>query len=259
MKNTALTLVLTWVFGFGIQAYGADYREPGKLSEQPHAAQHMETGRFPEEPQIVQHTEPSNLSMLRVTITNSTAGQVLTPPLVILHNGSYNLFFPGESASGALTLLAEEGIADWVVQSLTSNGNVYDFALSDRELLPGETVILLLQISGVPLGQEARLTVLGMLATTNDGFYAVNNAQVLSDKGILRTDFEAIAYDAGTEVNNESCNFIPGSPCGSSGQRNTRGAEGFIHVHRGIHGIGDLNPAVFDWRNPVAMVEVSLR
>ena len=31
--------------------------------------------------------------------------------------------------------------------------------------------------------------------------------------------------------------------------------EGFIHVHRGVHGIGDLDAAEYDWRNPMLRVE----
>ena len=25
------------------------------------------------------------------------------------------------------------------------------------------------------------------------------------------------------------------------------GGEGFVHIHRGIHGVGDLAPSTFDW------------
>ena len=32
--------------------------------------------------------------------------------------------------------------------------------------------------------------------------------------------------------------------------------EGFIHVHRGIHGEEDLSRRAYDWRNPVAEVFV---
>jgi hypothetical protein len=35
--------------------------------------------------------------------------------------------------------------------------------------------------------------------------------------------------------------------------------EGYIHVHAGIHGIGGmdgLDPATFDWRNPVVEVTI---
>ena len=36
------------------------------------------------------------------------------------------------------------------------------------------------------------------------------------------------------------------------------GAEGFLHVHDAIHGIGDLPTSSWDWRNPVAQVRVKL-
>ena len=65
------------------------------------------------------------------------------------------------------------------------------------------------------------------------------------------------AYDAGTENNNEMCRFIPGPPCGNRGVRDTAGAEGYVHVHRGVHGGADLDPALFDWRNPVAKIVIT--
>ena len=34
------------------------------------------------------------------------------------------------------------------------------------------------------------------------------------------------------------------------------GEEGFVHVHSGIHGVGDLDEAARDWRNPVARIVV---
>ena len=64
------------------------------------------------------------------------------------------------------------------------------------------------------------------------------------------------AYDAGSEADNELCAYRPGPPCGSVGVRATEGVEGFVHIHAGIHGGGDLNPATYDWRNPVAKVSI---
>ena len=61
-------------------------------------------------------------------------------------------------------------------------------------------------------------------------------------------------YDAGTEVNSESAATT--AALGAAGVRDTVGAEGYVHSHRGIQGIGDLNPAMLDWRNPVAMVSI---
>ena len=38
--------------------------------------------------------------------------------------------------------------------------------------------------------------------------------------------------------------------------RDTADAEGFVHVHAGIHGGGGLDPAMHDWHNPTARLEV---
>ncbi len=35
------------------------------------------------------------------------------------------------------------------------------------------------------------------------------------------------------------------------------GDEGYVHIHRGIHGVGDLVAAVHDWRNPVAKITIT--
>ncbi|MDX1764306.1 MAG: hypothetical protein R3231_08300, partial [bacterium] len=67
----------------------------------------------------------------------------------------------------------------------------------------------------------------------------------------------AVAYDAGSEANTESCDYIPGPPCGSHVHDDANDPEGYIHVHAGIHGIGDLVEANMDWRNPV--VEIKIR
>ena len=33
--------------------------------------------------------------------------------------------------------------------------------------------------------------------------------------------------------------------------------EGYVHIHRGMHGIGDLAPEIYDWRNPVAAITIT--
>jgi hypothetical protein len=71
------------------------------------------------------------------------------------------------------------------------------------------------------------------------------------------------AYDAGSERNDELCASIPGDypECSGpsspgNGDKPTGGEEGFIHIHAGIHGIGDYKPAQRDWRNPVAKITI---
>jgi hypothetical protein len=98
------------------------------------------------------------------------------------------------------------------------------------------------------------VTVVGMVITTNDAFFALNS--VRGPQHGAASHFSP-AYDAGSEANNEDCASIPGPPCGNFFVRAKERAEGYVHIHAGIHGIGnDLQPAQFDWRNPVAKVIV---
>jgi hypothetical protein len=90
-----------------------------------------------------------------------------------------------------------------------------------------------------------------MATNTNDcfvGFSAVKlkNGFVLWGPG----------YDAGTEWNDELCDSIPGPACGGI-NNNNGGGEGRIHIHRGVHGIADLDEAMHDWRNPMLQIVVA--
>ncbi len=97
------------------------------------------------------------------------------------------------------------------------------------------------------------LSAAGMLVSSNDAFFAVRGVPARSKNDMA---VDAVAYDSGTEHNSENCAYIPGPPCGNGGERDTDGAEGYVYIHAGIHGIGDLDPAEFDWRNPVATIMV---
>ena len=68
--------------------------------------------------------------------------------------------------------------------------------------------------------------------------------------------FYANGYDAGSEMNDELCVNIPGPRCGGDGEFKALSGEGYVHISPGIQGIGDLSSAVYDWRNPVAVVTI---
>jgi len=181
-----------------------------------------------------------------VTITNLTRGQIFSPPIVIAHDRHFSLFTLGEEPSDQLAPLAEDGDTGPLVELIKEK---YPYAFDGTMVHPGESVYLQLEI-----GKRSRLewiSVAGMLVTTNDAFFAAHDVWFLGKKNVM---VEASAYDAGSEVNTESCDHIPGPPCGSPGVRVTDGAEGFVHVHRGIRGVGDLDASAKDWRNPVARI-----
>ncbi len=186
-----------------------------------------------------------------VRITNLTKSQIFSPPLVASHKPTVRLFTPGTPALPELAILAEDGSPTPLADLLaTFPGRVMETVAATGPVLPGKTVELRIQAGG----GFNRISALGMLIQTNDAFFAVQNVRL--PKRFLRGIATAVAYDAGSEANNESCDFIPGPPCGSGGVRATDGAEGFVYVSNGIHGIGDLPAASYDWHNPVARVVI---
>lgn len=185
-----------------------------------------------------------------VTITNVTRGQVITPPVVIVHDEGFQLFVPGDPAIPELAALAEDGDTGPLVGLAAGLPSVLDVATAPGPLPPGASVTVEVSTQGT----YRTITAAGMLATSNDAFFAIRGERV---PAVGERTVHAAAYDAGSEENLELCAHIPGPPCENPFVRNTAGAEGFVHVHAGIHGIGDLPASRWDWRNPVAEVVIS--
>jgi hypothetical protein len=189
-----------------------------------------------------------------VTITNLTYDQIISPPVVVAHDNRFRLFQPGEPASSELTALAEDGMTGPLAGLLEVSTGVFDYAVAAGGIPPGGSVSV-----EVRAGRRARkFSLAGMLVSTNDAFVGLDGYRLAPGfSAAIRPSFVyAGAYDAGSEANTESCEHIPGPPCGSPGVRVTDGAEGFVHVHRGIQGVGDLDASAKDWRNPVARIQI---
>ena len=188
-------------------------------------------------------------NLYEVTITNLTRNQIFSPPVAISHKGGFDLFVPGEPASPELIALAEDGDTSLLTAAIEDLSTVKDYAVSEGPVLPGSSVTLNVK----SWGPFRLISVAGMLVTSNDAFFAVRDMYASPWK---KGSAEAYAWDAGSEANNESCAYIPGPPCGNGGVRDTAGAEGFVHIHNGIHGVGDLDAAEYDWRNPAAKITI---
>lgn len=177
-----------------------------------------------------------------VTITNITRGQVFTPVLVATHKKGVKLFTEGEPASDELEYLAEGGATGPLAELLEANHRVGDVAVSEGGPFgPGASVKVQIPASR----RYNRLSLASMLAITNDGIIALNG--VSAKPGT----YVSPVYDAGTEVNDELAANIPGP--GGEGF-NPADGEGFVHIHAGFHGIGDLPAEELDWRNPAAKI-----
>jgi hypothetical protein len=198
-----------------------------------------------------------------ITITNLTRGQHFTAPLVVTHKAGLQLFSIGQSISPSLAVFAEEGTPAALAALLAGTPEVKDlFVTAGAPTLstlvdPGKSMTVAVEGER----QFEHLSLVAMMLPTNDAFVAINGISG-PPSGKSVTLFVP-AYDAGSEQNDELCTSIIGpnlTECGGpGGGGHPGGGEGFVYVHNGIHGVGNLTAAVRDWRNPVARIIIIRR
>jgi Spondin_N len=200
--------------------------------------------------------DASSEATYEVTVTNITRGQQFTPILVASHRAGVRLFRLGDRAGPELQIVAEEGDVAPLTAALMAQPGVLEVANSGALLDPGASATIRVRTHG----DFDRVSVAAMLIPTNDAFFALNGVRGPTENLQTRA-FDSVAYDAGSERNDERCATIPGpffDECGGpgGGAAPNGGTEGYVHVHAGIHGIGDLKAARRDWRNPVARISI---
>lgn len=190
----------------------------------------------------------------QVTIHNAMLGQPLAPSLFVTHNSDFALFEIGDTASTELAIMAETGNPGPLAGMVSVSEGVVDTAVLpfDRTppvMLPGESNST--EISAE--GNAKYFSAVGMLAATNDGFYAVRGVKLPKNGSVT---VYANAYDAGSEANTEHLGDIPAGGNDAFDAPLDDG-EGYIHIHAGIHGVGDLVSETHDWRNPVVQITIT--
>jgi len=212
---------------------------------------------------------------ITVTVQNLTHGSHFTPLLVAAHKSGTHLFQTGSSASASLQAMAEGGD----ISGLATDAHSADATMVENPagglLAPGaSTTTSVLNTDGT---DNHYLSLVAMVLPSNDGFVGINSWQIPTTPGTYM--MPALAYDAGTEANDELLGAsnagtpghvgVPGAPSGSAGTNGT-GVAGvdnnqMVHVHRGIlgdtdpnGGISDLDSRVHRWLNPVARITVKV-
>jgi hypothetical protein len=192
-------------------------------------------------------------STYHVTITNLTNSINFTPILVSSQRRSISLFELGSPASEDLTTIAESGDTGPLTTTLNADRHVVDVQSSGGLLEPGMSVTVVVRAAH----GARRISLAAMMLPTNDGFIALDS---VAAPRYGSTTYFSPGYDAGSEANDELCTNIPGPTCGgvalSPGDDNP-GDENYVHIHRGMHGIGDLDASIYDWRNPVAKITIT--
>jgi hypothetical protein len=192
--------------------------------------------------------------LYQVTLKNLTpdngdgASQVFSPPVLATHSRKLRVPDVGDYASPELAALAEDGLTDPLVNWAQSTGFAAEVLTGTAPIFPGAEATYEI---GTKFGAR-RLSLATMLVNTNDGFTGVS-ALRLPLGGRARWYLDA--YDAGSEETTELAAHIPGPCCGSHGVGVDTHER--IRPHAGILGVGDLDPKVYGWSDPVAMLEIT--
>ncbi len=190
----------------------------------------------------------------RVTVTNLTpqgpgapGSQPLSPPLFVVHSKQADVWSVGEIASHGVAAIAEDANNAPLESALPQVQGVKTvFTDAGGPIPSGVTRSFTVETSG----RFNRLSVVTMLVNTNDAFTGLDS-QRLRGHG---SSHETMAYDAGSERNNELKSHIPGPCCGNAFVRDPEGA--LIGPHEGITGRAQLSPALYDWNGGAARISI---
>ncbi|RYV03952.1 hypothetical protein SOPP22_00620 [Shewanella sp. OPT22] len=163
----------------------------------------------------------------KVTVTNLTPEQPLSPIAVVLHNSDTPLFVAGETASDALELLAEAGDNS----GLETAEGVTDFFSAEAPTGPGQREVIDITLNEDQLNN---VSVLSMLVNTNDAFTGVSNFNLSSLESGQKVTFRANVYDSGTEANTEAKGTIPGPADQGQGFDAVRDDVDRVYIHSGV-------------------------
>ena len=209
----------------------------------------------------------------RITITNLTTGQPVTPPVVALTRKSLDVFTVGKVATTELQQIAENGDNAPLVDFLDGRRNVSDFAEGTAPLVPAGSPgdAMFDQSVTFTLDRDnaaARyLSFAAMLICTNDGFSGVDRLRLPQRAGVTKT-VHTLGYDAGTEANTEDFgDIVPpcqplmgvtGSLPGTATSDPALATNDVIHHHPGITGRRDLRVDVHGWDTEAPVMEVTI-
>ena len=194
-----------------------------------------------------------------VSITNITKGQAFTPQFVATHDDSVSLFTFGQPAGEALEMLAEAGNTEPLTELIMTIPDKVGYVTTNPGLLEaGKTVTFEIEAQH----NHHQLTFAAMLLPSNDTFVALQGMSLPKQGSV---SYFALAYDAGTEANDQKCIHIPGPRCGGEAHSMVSDMdEGFVYISNGFHDLGSmdaegneiLGTKLYDWRSSVAQVTI---
>ena len=197
--------------------------------------------------------EPMTYSY-EIKVSNLTHSQPISPLAVLLHNEGM-LWKIGEPASQALENMAESGDNSGILAS--------SFALSSVSgagvVMSGMDETLTVSLTDT---MPMYLSLTTMLVNTNDAFTGLSAIDISALEVEQSLKFRTVAYDAGTEKNDEMQGTIPGPADGGEGFNAARDDVNFVARHSGVVSYDDgLSTSVLThahkFDNPVLSVVIT--
>lgn len=195
----------------------------------------------------------------RITLTNITHNQPMSPLAVALHSDTYAAWELGAAASAPLEMMAESGSPTALIQAADADPDVLATTTGAGVVFPGATESV--NLTATTTG-KIRLTLATMLVNTNDAFGGLNG-QSLDQLAVGQSaTFMVPAYDAGTEANSETAATVPGPAAGGEGFNIQRDDQNFVTIHPGVisaqDGVaGSALSNAHRWDNPVVKLVVT--
>jgi hypothetical protein len=190
----------------------------------------------------------------QVTIENLTpagpgapGSQPLSPPLFVVHSARADIWSVGAVASHPVAAIAEDANNAPAESAFPQLRGVDDVFTGAGGPIPSGTSRT---YTVETRGTFNRLSIVTMLVNTNDAFTGLDSYRLRG----AGAELHRMAYDGGSERNNELAAFIPGPCCGNAFVRDPEGE--LIRMHPGITGVGDLDPDVWGWEGPAAKITI---
>lgn len=166
----------------------------------------------------------AHAASIKITITNNApAGGVgITPLWVGFHDGSFDAFDEGASASAGLEAIAEDGNASVLSADFNTVAGRVDGLVGGGPIAPGASATQVFTISGDM--SNLYLSYAAMVLPSSDYFIGNDDPTMHSLASVLAGDGPAVfnigatgnVYDAGTEVNDFTTSagnaLVPGLP-----------------------------------------------
>ena len=199
----------------------------------------------------------------RVTISNITNGQPLTPAAVVIHKSGYSAWSLGSAASSGLEKLAESGETTDFIAEAAANANVVSSDVAGTgPFSPGSSAMVEIMAAH---SSDLQLSIASMLANTNDAFTGMKAVDIGEMAAGDSMTMMSHVFDAGTEANTEASGTIAGPVDTSTGDKAYNSARDdlhdFVSIHAGVVTMDDgLTTSILDeshrWNGVAAKIVI---